>query len=385
MFRWKKLIVLAPLSLLVWSVELLAYYFVTAAYGQPMTIGGLALFLAAVNFSSLVPAAPAGVGVIEAFATAALEHIGIERETAFAMVTTQHLIQITVVGLPGAFLFLQKRAENVDLIKLESELDDEEASPHIFSDVEQDQSRPNLSIIVPAYNEEARLPTTLASIFDHFSKTGETYEILVVDDGSRDKTAELVNELAKSHTSLRLISYLPNRGKGYACRVGMLAAKGKLLLLNDADGASPIEEIERLKRSIADGADVVIGSRAMYSKDTQVTTVWYRKVIGRIFNSIVNFCILPGIRDTQCGFKLFKREVGRYLFSLQKADRFSFDVEVLFLSRRLDLEIAEVPINWTNVPGSKVNLIKDSMQMFLDIFRFRLRALFGVYDRDPTV
>jgi dolichyl-phosphate beta-glucosyltransferase len=159
----------------------------------------------------------------------------------------------------------------------------------------------------------------------------------------------------------------------------MMNALGALILYNDADGASPIEELARLEESMNRGADVAIGSRALHSDETAVRTIFIRKAMGRVFNGLVNLLLLPQIADTQCGFKLFRRSVARELFSRQRADGFSFDVEILFLARRLNFVVKEVPINWTNIPGSKVNLVKDSTLMFLDVVRFRLRDLFGGY------
>ena len=176
-----------------------------------------------------------------------------------------------------------------------------------------------------------------------------------------------------------MLTYPANRGKGYAVRFGMFNARGRYLLFNDADGASPIPEVERLFAAIEDGADVAIGSRAMFSRETDVQTVWYRKFLGRVFNAYVNIIILPGIADTQCGFKMFSRKAAKFIFRRQKAERFSFDVELLYLARKAGYVIAEVPINWTNVAGSKVNLVKDSLAMGWDLTKFRLRDFFGGY------
>jgi len=237
----------------------------------------------------------------------------------------------------------------------------------------------DVSVIIPAYNEEARLPKTLLSVRDYFEARGCSYEVLVVDDGSTDDTSKVVQQFEKLTPNVKLLTYPTNRGKGYAVRYGMLNACGRRLLFNDADGATPIEEIERLERALDAGAHIAIGSRAMFSKDTSIQTVWYRKIMGRTFNALVNMLILPGIADTQCGFKLFVREAAELLFSRQRAERFSFDVELLYLARRAGFSISEVPINWTNVPGSKVNLVRDSLLMFRDILKFRLCDLFGGY------
>jgi dolichyl-phosphate beta-glucosyltransferase len=401
LFRPSSVFVLSIFSLVVWLVELLVYYEVSVAFGYRMTLGGLSLFLAAVNFSSLIPAAPGGIGVIEAFATFALVRIGVNKETALAMVAAQHLIQYTVVGIPGAFYFFVNLGGKIPE-SVEAEMRDEngvvvakyadvsqakptpiaEASFSSSSQVDLRSSAPeeiDISIVIPAYNEEYRLPTTLLSVLEYIKTRPENFEVLVVDDGSTDGTSKVAKQFTALSPSVRLLVYPGNRGKGYAVRFGIMNARGQLVLYNDADGATPIQEIERLEEALAGGVHVAIGSRAMYSRSTAVQTVWYRKYIGRVFNGIVNMLLLPGIADTQCGFKMFLRPVARYLFSRTKADRFSFDVEVLFLARKAGLKMVEVPVNWTNVPGSKINLAVDSASMFLDLLKFRLRDLFGAY------
>jgi dolichyl-phosphate beta-glucosyltransferase len=231
----------------------------------------------------------------------------------------------------------------------------------------------HLSIIIPAYNEERRLPPTLIEIIDFFDASPTTYEILVVDDGSTDATSEMAKKFEKIRPQVRILQLPRNYGKGHAVRTGALNAKGELVLFADADGSTPIQEVNRLIEAISDGADIAIGSRALQSDETEVKTRIHRKVIGRIFNFFVNVFLLPGMADTQCGFKLFTRPVASFLFRKQQSDGFSFDLELLLLSRKAGLTLAEVPVNWENVPGSKVNLITDSLKMFIDIFRFAWR------------
>jgi dolichyl-phosphate beta-glucosyltransferase len=154
--------------------------------------------------------------------------------------------------------------------------------------------------------------------------------------------------------------------------LGVLSSRGDYVLFADADGATPISELKRLMTAAKAGSDVVIGSRAKQSDETKVSTVIHRKILGRVFNRVVNLLLLPGIADTQCGFKLFTKRAAAYLFSQQRSDRFSFDVELLFLARQVKLTLTEVPINWTNIPGSKVNLLIDAIVMFRDILRFKL-------------
>ncbi len=394
LLRPARLLIIFGLSLGVWLIELFVYYLVSLAFGVPMSIAGLILFLAAVNFSSLIPAAPGGIGVIEAFATLALVRLGVDRETALAMVACQHIIQFVVVGLPGSYLFFSRLGGRIP--DSEPDLDDlppadgqggasaESLSGRGSASASSqfsygDTGDIDISIIIPAFNEESRLPKTLISVCEYFSSRAESHEIIVVDDGSADDTCRVVHSFEKLFPSVKLLTYPNNRGKGYAVRFGMLNARGSLLLFTDADGATPIEEFERLRTAVLGGAQIAIGSRAMFSLDTHVRTVWYRKLLGRIFNAVVNLLLLPGIADTQCGFKLFLRPVGRYLFSIQKVEGFSFDVEVLFLAKKAGCRIVEVPVNWTNIPGSRISLVRDSLRMFLDVVRFRFRDWFGVY------
>jgi dolichyl-phosphate beta-glucosyltransferase len=246
---------------------------------------------------------------------------------------------------------------------------------------------PELSVIIPAYNEESRLPSTLESVFQFLTKRGRSFEIIVVDDGSLDHTMELVESFASkvngSVGEVRLISYSPNQGKGYAVRVGMMAARGDYLLFDDADGASPIEEVSRLLDAIAGGADVAIASRAKPDPTRKVNALAHRKFIGNTFNAIVQSLLLPGIYDTQCGFKLFKRKVGQDLFSVNWTDGFAFDVEILYIARLRHYKVEEVAINWTNVEGSKVKVLTDSPRMFVDVMAILVRSLTGQYGRLP--
>ena len=229
-----------------------------------------------------------------------------------------------------------------------------------------------LSIIVPAFNEERRLPPTLIDIIDFFDRKGISYEVLVIDDGSSDGTAEVVRKFERVRNQVRLIQLPRNYGKGHAVRLGVLNSRGSKILFADADGATPIQEFERLESAINAGAEVAIGSRALASTDTKVATSLHRRFLGRVFNKCVNIILLPSIADTQCGFKMFSRAAALFLFRRQRADRFSFDVELLYIAHKAQLTIKEVPINWTNVPGSKVNLVRDSLCMFRDVLRFRV-------------
>jgi dolichyl-phosphate beta-glucosyltransferase len=231
----------------------------------------------------------------------------------------------------------------------------------------------DLSVVVPAYNEERRLPPTLIDMIDYLDRRGLSYEILVIDDGSRDGTPEVVRKFERVRNQVRLIQLPKNYGKGHAVRLGVLNSRGARVLFADADGATPIQELDRLQTALSSGADLAIGSRALASSDTKVATSIHRRVLGRVFNRCVNLILLPSIADTQCGCKMFTRTAALFLFRRQRADRFSFDVELLYMAHKANMVIKEVPINWTNVPGSKVNLVLDSLSMFRDVLRFKVR------------
>ncbi len=245
-------------------------------------------------------------------------------------------------------------------------------------------SDPKLSVVVPAYNEEDRLGKTLEEMISYLDSRGTSYEVFVVDDGSGDATKHLVEKLHQEHPCVDVLSYPENHGKGYAVRLGMMSARGERVLFADADGSTPFAEIARLEAALDKGADIAIGSRAIAAKDITLNTVWYRKLPGRIFAGIVNFLILPGVADTQCGFKLFSGKAAKAIFAKQRSHGFSFDVEVLFLARRAGFRIVEVPINWTNMPGSKVSLFRDSLPMILDVVKFRILAFFGAYEKNAV-
>jgi dolichyl-phosphate beta-glucosyltransferase len=239
---------------------------------------------------------------------------------------------------------------------------------------------PEISVVIPAYNEERRLEPTLRETVDYFRARRRTVEVIVVDDGSRDRTAALTLQLAERTPELRLIRLAANRGKGHAVRTGIVNSTGALVLFADADGATPIGEFERLEAALGTGADVAIGSRALYADGVQVTTRSYRRLIGRTFHLLVRALTVRGFKDTQCGFKLLRAPAAHNLFSRMRMDGFSFDVELLLMAVRHGYRVAEVPVNWNHQPGSRVNLALDSLRMARDLFRIRALALQGVYD-----
>jgi dolichyl-phosphate beta-glucosyltransferase len=236
-----------------------------------------------------------------------------------------------------------------------------------------------LSIIIPAYNEEKRLPVYLGRVLEFLERQDISYEVIVVDDGSVDATAEVVASFRGENSRVKLIRLPGNRGKGNAVKTGMLAASGRLRLFTDADGATPVAELERLRKAVDSGADVAIASRALSDNTCTVNAHLHRKVIGAVFNFIVTTLTVKGIHDTQCGFKLFTAEAAQAVFQLQRIDDFGFDVEILYLCQRNGYRIVEVPVNWTDIAGSKVSLVRDSFLMFTDIFRIRFNELMGAY------
>jgi len=233
---------------------------------------------------------------------------------------------------------------------------------------------PALSVVVPAFDEAERLPRTLERIAAYLRRTGETYELLVVDDGSRDRTAERAAEAGAA-----VLRSEVNRGKGHAVRRGMLAAGGARRLMTDADLSTPIEELERLRARMDEGYDVVIGSRALPGARIEVRQPWYRESMGRLFNRFVRALAVPGVMDTQCGFKLFTARAARAVFGAARLDGFSFDVEALFLARRMGYRIAEVPVVWRNDAASRVSLL-GGFVAFPDLLRIRANAWTGRYE-----
>jgi dolichyl-phosphate beta-glucosyltransferase len=249
---------------------------------------------------------------------------------------------------------------------------------------------PELSIVIPAYNEEARLPRTLARICEYFSAcrvlphlspdfTLAQIEILVVDDGSQDGTARIAEEWAREMPQVRLISNGDNRGKGYSVRRGMLEARGRLALFTDADLSSPIEEIEKLLAALAGGNDVAIGSRALDRSLISIHQSVFREWAGIIFNGFVRAITGLPFYDTQCGFKILRCEPSRIVFEQQRIEGFGFDPEVLFLAKRHGLRTAEVPVRWAHDPATKVHVMRDSLIMFCDLINIRWNWLLGRY------
>ena len=248
--------------------------------------------------------------------------------------------------------------------------------------------RPDLSIVIPAYNEASRLPATLQSVSDYVECTPRCVEVIVVNDGSDDNTLTIARGFRQKSNAYRVID-APHRGKAAAVRVGVRSAQGAVILFTDADLSTPVEYADALLRAIAEGADIAIGSREG-SGSRRVEEPWYRHVMGRVFNRLVRTLAVPGIDDTQCGFKAFRAEVAHDLFARARlyADDVpvrgprvtGFDVEILHLALRSGYRVAEIPVYWKHIGGSKVSPLRDSVRMFADVVRVRYLAARGRYD-----
>jgi dolichyl-phosphate beta-glucosyltransferase len=236
-----------------------------------------------------------------------------------------------------------------------------------------------LSVVIPAYNEEKRLPKTLRSVHEYLSAQTYSYEIIVVSDGSTDRTREVVEDLARTLPHVRLIGEQENHGKGYSVRMGMLAAKGEFRLFMDADNATSVDQVEKMWPEFEKGHEVVIGSRDITGADIQVAQPWWRRRLGDIFNLMVQILSgLWGIWDTQCGFKGFSAKAAQDIFTRATVNRWAFDVELLVLAKKFGYEIHEVPVRWVNDAHSKVKF-SGMVHMLLEILGILRNNMTGKY------
>ena len=243
-----------------------------------------------------------------------------------------------------------------------------------------DQPPPELSIVIPAYNEERRLPQTLRRVREYLSTRPASAEVIVVDDGSSDRSAAVVEEWRSKFAGLRLLSNGHNRGKGYSVRHGMLEARGRIVLFTDADLSAPIEEADKLLAALGD-YEVAIGSRGVDPSLIEVHQSPLRELAGKDFNAVVRAVTGLDFTDTQCGFKAFVREHARIVFEQQRIERFGFDPEILFLAKRHGLRAIEIPVRWAHDPQTKVNMIRDSLRMFGEVLAIRWNWLLGRYPK----
>ena len=241
-------------------------------------------------------------------------------------------------------------------------------------------AHPQLSIVIPAYNEAARIDATIRGVLDCVAERGWDAEVLVVDDGSTDGTPQIVERWMERSDRLHLIQNPGNRGKGYSVRNGLLQAAGDVVMFTDADLSAPMVEAERLLAALRDGADVAIGSRWLDRERQTIEQPLYRQLFGRCFNWITRRVMGLPFKDTQCGFKAFRREAAQVIFRLQTIERWGFDPEILFIARRLKYGIREVPVTWGHDERSRLSYVKDGMKMLEEMAIVRKNALAGRYD-----
>jgi glycosyltransferase involved in cell wall biosynthesis len=240
------------------------------------------------------------------------------------------------------------------------------------------------SIVIPAYNEGARLGATLDKVLSYIAQKGCDAEVIVVNDGSRDNTADIVRERAGHYPALRLVENPGNRGKGYSVRNGMLHAQGRVVVFSDADLSSPIEEVPKLLQAISQGADIAIGSRWLRAELQTQRQPLHRQIFGRIFNVLLRITLGLQFKDTQCGFKAFRRRAVQAIFPLQKIERWGFDPEILFLARKFGFSVKEIPVEWGHSGGARIHPLIDGSRMFMEMLRIRWYDLTGKYELEPA-
>jgi dolichyl-phosphate beta-glucosyltransferase len=238
---------------------------------------------------------------------------------------------------------------------------------------------PAYSIVIPAYNESARLGATLERVLAYVHAQRWDAEVIVVNDGSRDNTADIVRSYSATDPTLRLVENPGNRGKGYSVRNGMLTARGRIVLFSDADLSSPIEEASKLFHALDGGVDIAIGSRWLRAETQTQRQPLHRQLFGRIFNLILRLTLGLRFKDTQCGFKAFKQPAVQAIFPLQKIERWGFDPEILFLAQKLKFKVQEVPVAWAHREGTSINPLIDGSRMMMEMLHIRWNNLTGKY------
>lgn len=240
--------------------------------------------------------------------------------------------------------------------------------------------RVDLSIVIPAYNEERRLPDTLESVIKYLQQQSYTYEVIVVDGGSADRTSQVVKDFQKDQPRLRLIRLPKNKGKGFHVRTGILDSRGRFVIFTDADLSTPIKEVEKFWPLFEEGYDVVIGSRRHADSKIVEPQSCLRRIMGRTYNRLNRWLGIKDVEDVPCGFKGFRKEAAKQIFQAARLNGFSFDAEVLYLAqRRYHLRWKQVPIEWKHSSGSKVHILRDPAAMILDLIKIKLYDLRGLY------
>jgi len=229
----------------------------------------------------------------------------------------------------------------------------------------------HLSVVIPAYNEESRIGDSLTKIYGYLKKRDHDFEIIVIDDGSKDKTLNLLSEYSQNMPNLIVLKNESNQGKGFSVKKGVLKSKGDIILFTDADLSTPIGELDKLISWLGRGYQISIGSRDLPESQVKRHQVWYRELMGKTFNRIIRLILNLDYYDTQCGFKCFKRDAAVEVFKSLKICGFSFDVEILFIAEKKGIKVKEVPVLWYNSPESKVKIVRDSLKMLRDILKLR--------------
>jgi len=238
----------------------------------------------------------------------------------------------------------------------------------------------SLSVVVPAYNEEKCIADTVNRIYGFLAKNFENYEIIVVDDGSTDRTCEIISGICNKIKNLKLMKNVKNLGKGESVKRGMLSAISEYILFSDADLSTPIEEVRNFLDFARKGEEIIIGSRALKQANILKKQSFLRQNMGRVFNFIVQIFLFSGIRDTQCGFKCFSKKSARAVFKLQRTRGFCFDAEILYIARKKGYRIKELPVTWMNRQDSRVSLMGGSLGMLRDVFRIKINGIMGKYE-----
>ena len=237
----------------------------------------------------------------------------------------------------------------------------------------------NLSIVVPAFNEEKRIERPLDEVVQYLRSRFEHWELIYSDDGSTDKTLEKLRSLQEKYPEIKIVGVPKNRGKGSAVRIGMSAASGNVILFSDTDFSTPIQEAERLFQYLDDGYDVAIGSRGLSDSQVEVHQAWAREMMGKMFNAMLRSLLPIEFKDTQCGFKMFSRKAVDIILPKMHLESFAFDVEMLIIAQANRLRIAEVPVIWRNVLDSRVHPIRNSIEMIRDVLKVRHRLAMNLY------
>ena len=236
-----------------------------------------------------------------------------------------------------------------------------------------------LSVVVPAYNEEKRIEEPLSRVISYLRNHFDQWELIYSDDGSKDRTREVLQKLQENYPEIKIVGTPQNHGKGSAVRTGMLAASGDFILFSDTDFSSPIEEIEKLFAYLKNGYDLAIGSRGLSDSNIEVHQAWPREMMGKIFNTLLRSLLPIDFMDTQCGFKMFNRKAADMILPRMHLDGFAFDVEMLIIAQVNRLRIAEVPVVWKNVLDSRVHPIRNSLEMIRDVLKVRYRLAMNLY------